>query len=164
MAEVGAFAVLDGDHEIAICLRSNSGNQLMHGGHSVRREEADSPNGLQISCDLLKPVIQFSNGPVNVGFYRHEFGGFTVRAAALRLRQRDGAFSFVASHVALLGNLVRAAFGARYTERGLLGLAHGHWLFAFGLLWLLLFWFARLVWHRHSCLCFCFDWLLSAAS
>jgi hypothetical protein len=146
MAEVGAFPLLDGDHEIAIYLRSNAGNQVMHGGHAIRREEADSSNGLQVSCDLFKSVIQFSNGPVNVGFYRHEFGGFIVRAVALWLRQRDGAFNFVASHVALLGNLVRAAFGGQNTGRRLLG-------FWFGLL---LFWFARLVWHSRPRLCFLF--------
>src|SRR5689334_3408331 len=37
-----------------------------------------------------------------MGLDRHQFGGFRVKARALRLRQVDGAFSFICSHIASL--------------------------------------------------------------
>jgi len=100
MAGVRHLAVVDGHHEIPICLCSDAADQVVHGGDTVRGQETDSSNGLQVSDDLFKSAIQFSNGLVNVGFYRQEFGGFRVRAAALKLRQRNCAFSFTCSHFA----------------------------------------------------------------
>jgi hypothetical protein len=53
---------------------------------------------------LFKPVIHLRQRAVSVGLYRHEFG-FGVRTEALgfglRLREVDGAFSFVRSHICL---------------------------------------------------------------
>ena len=116
MAGVGELAAMQGHGELPVGPCSNAANQVMHGGHAVRVEEADSSKGLQVLDDLLKSAIQFGNGPVDMGLYRHEFGGLRVGAAALKLRQEDGTFSFVASHIALLwGDLVRVAFGVSST-------------------------------------------------
>jgi len=68
MAGIRHLAVVDGDHEIPICLCSDAADQVVHGGDTVRGQEADSANGLQVSDDLFKSAIQFSNGLVNLAF------------------------------------------------------------------------------------------------
>lgn len=112
MGGVGDLAVMQDRGELPVGLRPDAANQVVHGGHASRVKEADSPKYLQVMDDLFKSAIQFGNGPVDVGLYRHEFGGFRIGAAALRLRQKNGTFSFVSSHLALLwGDLVRVACG-----------------------------------------------------
>ncbi len=117
MAEVSRFTIIEDRHQFPVGLRANAANRVMHGVQVVRGKEADFPKRFQVLDDIVKSAIQFSNGPVGVGFHRQEFGGLWVEAAALRcwpllgfwLRQKNGTFSFVVSHVCPpWGDLVRA--------------------------------------------------------
>jgi hypothetical protein len=143
MAGIRHLAVVDGDHEIPICLCSDAADQVVHGGDTVRGQEADSANGLQVSDDLFKSAIQFSNGLVNLGFYRQEFGGFRVRAAALKLRQRTVRLALLVAILPPIRRFGQGAFGADNTGRCPLG---------FGFT----FRFARFVWLSRPRLCFLF--------
>jgi len=68
------------------------------------------PKALQVLEYLLKSRIQFSDGSVDVDLDGHELVGFGIRATARGLRRRNGAISFIGSHVASLkGDMVRAA-------------------------------------------------------
>src|SRR5689334_25196002 len=100
---------------------------------------------------LFQSGVQFSNGVVNVGPYGCWCGGFVIglRRLGLWLRQVDGAFNFIRSHIACLlaGGLVRARSVLEAPGAARLGLGFG----------LLLFGFARLVWHSRPRLCFCFS-------
>ena len=74
----------------------------------------------------------------------------------VRLRKVDGAFNFIRSDVACLqaGGVVRARSVLKHRALPV-DLAFGHWLLAFGRVWLL-FGFLFLVWHRRPRRCLCF--------
>jgi len=78
------------------------------GSGAAGAEVVDASQRLQVLQDFFKSTVQLRDGSVHMDLDGHEFSGYRVKAAALGLRQGDGAFSFIFSHFALLGgDLVR---------------------------------------------------------
>src|SRR4029077_9475768 len=104
VADIGQFALAEHRHQITVGLGANPGNLVLNPFDAVRWEMFNLLQRLEYFDDVFKSAVHVSNGPIDVGPYRHLFGGFLigVKAAALGLRQVDRAFSFTYSHGCLL--------------------------------------------------------------
>src|SRR5690242_14740127 len=75
---VRPFPFIQDRYQFSVGLCANPANQVLHSAQAVTLEIVDLQQGLQPLDGFFKSAVHVSNGLVDMGPYRHLFGGFWI--------------------------------------------------------------------------------------
>jgi hypothetical protein len=100
MTGVRLLTLAENCGQFMVGLGAKTANQVVHSFAAAGLKEFDGVQGLQPLQDMIESAVDVSHGAIHAGFDMLEISGVVVGARALGLRQVDGAFTFICSHVA----------------------------------------------------------------
>jgi hypothetical protein len=99
MPGVGCFSFAQGHDAFLVGFGTKPTETMVDNGEALRMEIGDFSKFPEVLNHLFESAVELGDGTVDVGLYRKRFGGLWM---GVRLREVDGAFSFVRSHRCLL--------------------------------------------------------------